>query len=526
MKLPEILMELRRRLLRWLWRSTFSKNALKPLFAPASSGIAILDSVRFENLRKSEALLSEAEQLGGLGSWEHDFLTGEQYWSTNLCRLLGIDPAKTRVSEELFWELVHPEDRDGVRMVIDCAMKFAQEYEYQCRFTLPDGHERTFYTRGKVILGPDGQIIKRMGVTQDITGRVETERALRQSESTIQRERDRAQRYLDIADVILLALDLNGRVTMINRMGCATLGWEKHQLIGCDWITNCVPARTQRLIRPLFDNLLAGDLSYAESLIVTKTGVEKLIGWRNSLLRDDEGRVIGTLSSGEDITERKVAEQAMQKFSSLLLKAQDTERRRVAREVHEGIGQYIAALNLAIGKLRRSCVDETDPDSLQTLADCRTLIQKASGEIRTISYLLHPPTIDDLGLKSALRWLADGYGDQSALQVSLEVSADIGRLKPEIEMTLFRIAEESLSNIHRHADSPTAVVRLFQRPEGIVLEVVDRGKGMPARAVSSERSRGVGIAGIEERVKDLKGRFSLETSPNKGVTIHVTLPVT
>lgn len=519
-------MEPRRKFLRWLWRSTFFKNALKPLFAPASSGIAVLDSVRFENLRKSEALLSEAEQLGGLGSWEHDLSTGEQYWSANLCRLLEFDPAKAKVSEELFWELVHTEDRHGVRMVIDCAMKFAGEYEYQSRFILPSGHERTFYTRGKVILGPDKRAMKRVGLTQDITPRVEIERALQQSEATIRRERDRAQRFLDIAEVILLALDLEGRITMINRMGCTTLGWNECQLVGCDWIATCVPDRTRRFIRPLFDNLLAGDSSYVESLIVTKGGTERLIGWRNSLLKDDDGRVIGTLSSGEDITERKVAEQAMERVSSLLLRAQDAERRRVSREIHEGIGQYIAGLNLAIGKLRISCIDETDPESRQILADCRTLIQKASQEIRTISYLLHPPTIDDLGIKSALQWLADGYLKQSGLQVWLEVSSNIGRLKPEIEMTLFRIAQESLSNIHRHAESPTAVVRLFESPDEIVLEIVDRGKGMPARAAGSERSRGVGIAGIEERVKELKGHFSLETSPNEGVTIHVALPLT
>jgi two-component system NarL family sensor kinase len=158
---------------------------------------------------------------------------------------------------------------------------------------------------------------------------------------------------------------------------------------------------------------------------------------------------------------------------------------------------------------------------------CASIIERGTGlRYGYILYLLHPPTIDDLGLTSALQWLADGYVKQSGLQVSLEVSSNIGWLKPEIEMTLFRIAQESRSNTHRHAESPTAIVRLFESPDEIVLEVVDRGKGMPARAAGSERSRCVGIAGIEERVKELKGHFSLETSPNKSVTIHVTLPVT
>src|SRR5579863_1877484 len=486
----------------------------------------VTEEIRFEKLRKSEALLAEAEQLGQLGSWDHDLVTGEDSWSANLCRLVGRDPAKTKVSEDLFWELVHQDDREGVRMVIDGAMKFADGYEYQSRFILPGGRERTFYTRGKVILGPDNQVVKRMGVTQDITERVRSEQALLQSEVAVRRERDRAQRYLDIADVIMLALDLRGRITMINRKGCGALGWEERELIGRDWINTCLPVRTRRHIRPLFDNLLAGDLSYVENLIVTKSGVERLIGWRNSLLKDDEGRVIGTLSSGEDITDRKVAEKAMQQLSSLLLRAQDGERRRIAKEVHEGIGQYIAGLSLAIGKLRVSCIDETDPESRRALSDCQTMIQEASQEIRKISYLLHPPTIDYLGLPSALRSLVNGCESRWGLQVSLDVPSSLGRLKPDIEMTLFRIAQESLINIHRHSESPTAAVRLFQRSNEIVLEVADQGRGMPPPLVGSKKSRGVGIQAIQERVKELQGHFDIESSPEKGVTIHVTLPVT
>jgi PAS domain S-box-containing protein len=142
-------------------------------------------------------------------------------------------------------------------------------------------------------------------------GRDITER--KQMDVTIRKERDRAQQYLDIIDVILLALDLEGRITLINRKGCSTLGWEERELLGRDWIDACLPARTQDVLRRSFDKLLAGDLAYVENPVLTKSGEERMIGWRNSLLRDDAGRVIGTLSSGEDITERKRAEQDLLK---------------------------------------------------------------------------------------------------------------------------------------------------------------------------------------------------------------------
>lgn len=133
--------------------------------------------------------------------------------------------------------------------------------------------------------------------------------------------------------------------------------------------------------------------------------------------------------------------------------------------------------------------------------------------------------MNEMGLKSALQWLVTGYRERSEISVSFETSPNFARLQPEIEMTLFRIAQESLSNVHRHSDSLSAVVRLLQRPDEVVLEVADRGKGMPSGPLEPMASVGVGIRGMQERVRELKGRFNLESSPNRGVTIRVALPV-
>ena len=169
-------------------------------------------------------------------------------------------------------------------------------------------------------------------VLHDITDR-------KRAEATIELERDRAQRYLDIADVILLALDLEGRITLINRKGCSTLGWEEHELLGHEWVDNCLPVRIREELRATFLRLIDGDLSYIENPILTKSGEERMIGWRNTLLRDGQGRVVGTLSSGEDITERKVAEEA--------LRTSEREQRQIAAQLERERARLVEAQEVA-----------------------------------------------------------------------------------------------------------------------------------------------------------------------------------
>ena len=354
-------------------------------------------------------------------------------------------------------------------------------------------------------------------MTQDITERKRAQELIRQ-------ERDRAQSYLDIADVILLGLDLEGRITLINRKGCATLGREERELVGRDWIDTCLPARTRNELRSCFRSLLAGDLTYIENPILTSIGEERMIGWRNSLLRDGEERVIGTLSSGEDITERKKFESALRHLSGHLLQTQDDERRKVARELHDGVGMYVSGLSVALGKIR-TFLDEKNPEHQKVVAECRDMIQAAAGEIRSISYLLHPPTIEELGLGSALEWLVRGFSSRSGIIISLQLATDVGRLKAETELALFRLTQEALNNVYRHSGSSTASVRLFRESERVVLEIADQGQGMQPFSVGSTPEFTVGISGMRERVEDLGGKFSIESVPGEGCMVSAALPL-
>jgi PAS domain S-box-containing protein len=226
-----------------------------------------------------------------------------------------------------------------------------------------------------------------------------------------------------------------------------------------------------------------------------------------------------------DITERKRAEDALRRLSRRLLRLQDEERRRIARELHDTIAQQLAAVAMYLSVIRRSAA-ALDAQGRQALEESLALVEECSRETRTFSYLLHPPLLDEAGLLSALRWYADGFGRRSGIQVNLEVPTPPGRLPREVETTLFRIVQESLTNVHRHSASARATILVARVDGEIRLEIRDEGHGIRPGALergeSGVASLGVGIAGMRERVKQLGGRLEIESSW-QGTTVRAVL---
>jgi signal transduction histidine kinase len=213
---------------------------------------------------------------------------------------------------------------------------------------------------------------------------------------------------------------------------------------------------------------------------------------------------------------------ALRKLSSRLLSLQDFERRRIARELHDSLGQYLVGLKLTAHMLRQS------PEREELWSEADRLMEQCISEVRTLSYLLHPPTMDAAGFASAARWYVEGYGQRSGLNVTLDAPTDLGRLPDAIELALFRVLQEALTNVHRHSGASAAEVLVRQDAEQVVLEVKDNGRGIPEQLLShfhaTGAGTGVGIAGIRERVRELGGKLTLESN-SSGTLVRVAVPL-
>ena len=224
------------------------------------------------------------------------------------------------------------------------------------------------------------------------------------------------------------------------------------------------------------------------------------------------------------VIERKRSEESLRQLSARLLRSQDEERRRIGRELHDSAGQYLAALQMNLDTLIGDA-SGANPAMRLKLSESLELANQCSAEIRTLSYLLHPPLLEDSGLGPAVGWLVEGFAKRSGIHVSIDIPPELGRLKADVELALFRIVQESLTNIHRHSHSKTASIRVVVLENTAILEIRDQGVGIPSQKLESvARVSGVGIAGMNERLRDLGGKLQI-SSDTDGTLVTASIPL-
>jgi PAS domain S-box-containing protein len=240
-------------------------------------------------------------------------------------------------------------------------------------------------------------------------------------------------------------------------------------------------------------------------------------------IREHGGAITQVGVTAIDVTARRNAEDALRTLSGRLLGIQDQERRRIARELHDSLGQYLAGLKIAIDMLSSRSA-EKDP----LLVECADILERAITETRTLSHLLHPPLLDEAGFASAATWFVAGFSQRSGIPVSLDLPPDLERLPDVIEIALFRVLQESLTNVHRHSRAKSAEISVDVDAEQVTIEIRDHGRGMPPniiKQIEAETSKlGVGLAGMRERIHELGGRFVVSSNAS-GTTVQATIPL-
>jgi len=237
------------------------------------------------------------------------------------------------------------------------------------------------------------------------------------------------------------------------------------------------------------------------------------------------GQLTLTLSSLErEVMERKRAEEQLRQLSVRLMTLQDEERRHIARDLHDTTGQTLAAMKMTAALIQRTAAGA---EMQRLLDDLNALTDEAVQEIRTTSYLLHPPLLDEAGIMSAVQWFVEGFSKRSGIQVHCEIAENLQRPPRNHELVLFRVLQESLTNVHRHSGASAATVRLNVTADHFVLEIADNGTGIPEESIKrfheDGHGTGVGLVGMRERVNELGGRIEIQSNP-AGTTVSVALP--
>lgn len=398
----------------------------------------------------------------------------------------------------------------------------------------------------------DGHIIGASKVARDITERKQVERALA----------ERA-RLLDLSNDAIIARDAADRVTYWNKGAAALYGYSRedargrvtHELLRTEF-----PVPLERIMAQLYsEGRWAGELVHTRN-----DGTRVVVASRWALDRDADGNPASILETNNDISQQKQSEKALResserfraladsletqvrlrteelearnaeilqqsdqlrRLSNRVVQTQDDERRHIARELHDSAGQILAGLAMNLSALSR-LAKEISPEIADRVDENEALVQQLNQEIRTMSYLLHPPLLDETGLLAALRWYVHGLVERSGLEISLSLAEDFGRLPGDMELMIFRLVQECLTNIHRHSGSKTAKIRISRDAETVFLEVQDQGQGMPAAKlaeINAQRS-GVGIAGMRERVRHFRGAINIQSS-DQGTRISFRFPV-
>lgn len=491
------------------------------------SGRDITEHKRIQDdLRLGTRRLQLAQEAAGFVALEWDLVANEGHWSPNTHPLLRHHKPQTGQGLLKLWlRLVHPDDREAVQFRLRESLASESSFTLDFRI-VRNGEVRWMLGRGKILRDEANQPIHVIGMALDVSDRKHARDKLRESETLF-------RMVADSVPELLIRVTAAGQCIYANRHFYDFTAMSKADAAAAGWMVALHPDDKDRVLDSLKRAARAQEPPETECRLRNAGGISRwfLVRWHRVPPIESERRMPTWFASFSDVHELKRANASLRRLTSTLLIAQDEERRRIARELHDSTAQNLVAAALSIDQAMRSPC--TLSSSVQdALRDSRQLIELGQREIRTLSYLLHPPLLDEIGLAAALRWYLDGFTRRTAIATVAKIHPQLRgyRLPNVVEISLYRVAQEALTNVHRHSGAKTVTLRLWWEAvageDQVVLEVSDDGHGFPAAEVfSGSPAPGVGIGSMRERMEHFGGRLDISSGP-RGTQIRATAPLT
>ena len=468
-------------------------------------------------LEKSENRLQKAQELAQLGSWEYDHKTEILNLSQIACDIFDVN-INSPISRKTFWENVHPDDDDEMRRAWEEAKKLKKTMSKNVRIKIKNENIKHIYIQAEFGADIKGGLDKTFGTVMDVTELYSTRLRLEESERRLQKAQEMARLgnweenhktgevYWSSELRKMFGLNKTAKIS-------SNLFWEYLHPDDLDWMKNHW-FDAENIMAP-YNGLFR---------IKLKNGAIKHLSEQAEFIQDSDGKLHKTIGTVIDITEIRQYQEELRSLSSHIQNVQEEERGHIAREIHDELGQNLTSINMDIDYLKSKGGENTDSDILNRLNSLSKLVDHTIKTTRRISQELRPSILDDLGLKSAIEWQVSQYKKRSESIYKLNMIGNDENISTEQSTAIFRITQESLTNIARHAEATKIEVRLSIEKLFIKLEIKDDGIGISGNNTDNNNAS-FGVFGMKERASILGGKLEIVSTPKEGTAIIVELPL-
>jgi PAS domain S-box-containing protein len=474
-----------------------------------------------EALRHSEERFRLAAQAGKMYAYEWDVASDTVMRSEESVGVLGFSDQAKQLTRQQLVARVHPDDRALFIGSVDQLTPENPTIHISYRVLRPDGSVVWLEKSARAFFDEKGKLQRTIGMVADITERKRAEEALRESE-------DKLRLLLDSTAEAIYGIDLEGHCTFCNPACLRALGYEGvDELLGKNMHHLIHHSREDGTLFPVEECRIFQAFQSREGVHVDDEMLWRANGtsfpaeyWSYPQRRGQE--VVGAVVAFIDITQRKRAEEALASVSRRLIAAQEQERTRIARELHDDIGQRLALLAIELEQFQQNFPD-LSPEVRSGMGELQMHTSEISTDIQSLSHELHSSKLEHLGIAAAMRGFCKEFGEQQKVAIDFTTHDLPNALPPDISLCLFRVLQEALHNSAKHSGVRDFEVRLWATSSEIHLTIGDSGAGFDSEA--AKESRGLGLISMEERLKLLKGTFSIESQPKRGTTIHARVPL-